>query len=93
MCDVLDKVENRGIEKGIVKGESRGENKMALLVKKLLDQNRIDDVKRASEDEKSRAELMKELGINWKLKTAMCRYSERSVILAPAQAAIKSPRK
>ena len=41
MCDVLDKVENRGIEKGIVKGESRGENKMALLVKKLLDQNRI----------------------------------------------------
>ena len=27
MCDVLDKVENRGIEKGIVKGESRGENK------------------------------------------------------------------
>ena len=64
MCDVLDKVENRGIEKGIVKGESRGENKMALLVKKLLDQNRIDGVKRASEDEKSRAELMKELGIN-----------------------------
>ena len=53
MCDVLDKVENRGI----VKGESRGENKMALLVKKLLDQNCIDDVKRASEDEKCRAEL------------------------------------
>ena len=58
MCDVLDKVENRGIEKGIVKGESRGENKMALLVKTLLDH----------------------------------RYSERSVILAPAQAAIKKPR-
>ena len=52
MCDVLDKVESRGIAKGIVKGKSRGENKMALLVKKLLDQNRIDDVKRASEDEK-----------------------------------------
>ena len=60
MCDVLDKVENRGI----AKGESRGENKMALLVKNLLDQNRIDDVKRTSEDEKSCAELMKELGIN-----------------------------
>lgn len=52
MCDVLDKVENRGIEKGIVKGESRGENKMALLVKKLLDQNRIGDVKRASEEDR-----------------------------------------
>ena len=63
MCDVLDKVENRGIEKGIVKGESRGENKMALLVKKLLDQNRIDDVKRASEDEVYRDQLIKEFGI------------------------------
>ena len=61
---MLDKVENRGIEKGIVKGESRGENKMALLVKKLFEQNRIDDVKRASGDEKSRSELMKALGIN-----------------------------
>ena len=72
MCDVLDKVESRGIEKGIAKGvvkgkaegEIEGKNQMALLVKKLLDQGRIDDVKRASEDEKSRAELMKELGIN-----------------------------
>lgn len=60
MCDVLDKVENRGI----VKGENRGENKMALLVKKLLDQNRIDDAKRASEDKEYRTRLMKELGIN-----------------------------
>ena len=42
---MLDKVENRGIEKGIVKGESCGENKMALLVKKLFEQNRIDDVR------------------------------------------------
>ena len=81
MCDVLDKVENRGI----VKGESRGENKMALLVKKLLDQNRIDDVKRASEDEKNRAELMKELGINWKftnnvssLLPTLCNFGTRS---------------
>ena len=63
MCDVLDKVESRGIAKGIVKGKSRGENKMALLVKKLLDQNRIDDVKRASEDEVYRDQLIKEFGI------------------------------
>ena len=93
MCDVLDKVENRGIEKGIVKGESRGENKMALLVKKLLNQNRIDDVKRASEDEKTVRSWWKSLESTEKLKTAMCRYSERSAILAPAQAAIKNPRK
>ena len=60
MCDVLDKVENRGI----AKGENRGENKMALLMEKLFDQNRIDDAKRASKDEAYRAYLMKEFGIN-----------------------------
>ena len=75
MCDVLDKVESRGIEKGIEKGiakgvakgkaegEIEGKNQMALLVKKLLDQGRIDDVKRASEDEVYRDQLIKEFGI------------------------------
>ena len=67
MCDVLDKVESRGIAKGIVKGKAEGEiegkNQMALLVKKLLDQGRIDDVKRASEDEVYRDQLIKEFGI------------------------------
>ena len=68
MCDVLDKVENRGIAKGIekgkVEGEIEGKNQMALLVKKLLDQSRIDDVKRVSEDEAYRDQLIKEFGIN-----------------------------
>ena len=50
MCDVLDKVEN----KGKAEGKIEGKNQMALLVKKLLDQSRIEDVKRASEDEASR---------------------------------------
>ena len=71
MCDVLDKVESRGIEKGIAKGvvkgkaegQIEGKNQMALLVKKLLDQGRIDDVKRASEDEVYRDQLIKEFGI------------------------------
>ena len=71
MCDVLDKVESRGIAKGIAKGvakgkaegEIEGKNQMALLVKKLLNQGRIDDVKRASEDEVYRDQLIKEFGI------------------------------
>ena len=71
MCDVLDKVESRGIEKGIAKGvakgkaegEIEGKNQMTLLVKKLLNQGRIDDVKRASEDEVYRDQLIKEFGI------------------------------
>ena len=71
MCDVLDKVERKkkkkGIAKGVAKGKAEGEiegkNQMALLVKKLLDQGRIDDVKRASEDEVYRDQLIKEFGI------------------------------
>ena len=68
MCDVLDKVENRGIAKGKaegkIEGKAEGENLMALLVKKLLDQSRIEDVKRASEDKAYRSQLMKEFGIS-----------------------------
>ena len=52
MCDVLDKVENRG------------ESKVALLMKKLFDQNRIEDAKKASENEEYRIKLMKEFGIS-----------------------------
>ncbi len=33
-------------------------------MKKLFDQNRIEDAKRASEDKEYRTQLMKELGIN-----------------------------
>ena len=68
MCDVLDKVENRGIAKGIAKGKAEGkiegEDTLALLMKKLFDQNRIEDAKRASEDKEHRTRLMKELGIS-----------------------------
>ena len=60
MCDVLDKVENRGI----AKGKAEGANSVALLMKKLFDQNRIEDAKRASEDKEYRIQLMKELGIS-----------------------------
>lgn len=60
MCDVLDKVENRGI----AKGKAEGEDTLALLMKKLFDQNRIEDAKRASEDKEYRARLMKEVGIS-----------------------------
>lgn len=59
MCNVLDRIENLGIEKG----KSEGEDKMALLMRKLFEQNRIEDAKRASEDKAYREQLMKELSI------------------------------
>lgn len=68
MCDVLDKVENRGIAKGVIKGKIEGEiegkSQMALLMKMLFDQNRIDDAKKASENEEYRDRLLKEFGIS-----------------------------
>ena len=51
-----DKVENRG--------KAEGANSVALLMKNLFDQNRIEDAKRASEDKEYRTRLMKELGIS-----------------------------
>ena len=72
MCDVLDKVESRGIEKGIAKGvakgkaegEMEGKAQVITLMKKLFEQNRIDDAKKASEDAAYCDRLLKEFGIS-----------------------------
>mgnify|MGYP004597393651 CR=1 FL=1 len=59
MCEILDKVENRGIAIGNAEGKSQ----MADLMKILLDENRIKDAKRAAEDPTYCDELMKQYGI------------------------------
>ena len=64
MCDVLDKVENRGIAKGKIEGEMEGKAQVTTLMKKLFEQNRIDDAKKASEDAAYCDHLLKEFGIN-----------------------------
>ena len=79
MCEILDKIENRGIEKGraegraegkaegiaegIEKGNTEGKSQMADLMKRLLVENRIEDAKRAAEDPAYCDELMKQYGI------------------------------
>ena len=60
MCDVLDKVENRGIAKGKIEGEMEGKAQVTTLMKKLFEQNRIDDAKKASEDAAYCDRLLKE---------------------------------
>lgn len=64
MCDVLDKVENRGIAKGKIEGEMEGKAQVTTLMKKLFEQNRIDDAKKASEDAAYCDRLLKGFGIN-----------------------------
>lgn len=67
MCEVLDRIENRGIQRGIKQrmqqGMQRGENAAIELMQILYTQGRIDDMKRVAADREYRHELMKELAI------------------------------
>ena len=71
MCEILDKVENRGIAIGEIRGEKRGEKrgreKMADEINQLnailLKQNRMDDLRRTLADRNYQRQLMAEFGI------------------------------
>lgn len=75
MCEILDRIENRGIaigeKRGIAIGEKRGEkrgkkhgrNEVNRLNAILLETNRIDDLKRAVHDLEFQKQLMVEYGI------------------------------
>ncbi len=53
----------RGIEQGIERGIEQGKEKLNLLNKKLLEENRIDDLKRSIEDEGYQKKLYEEFGL------------------------------
>lgn len=55
MCEVLDRIENRGIQ--------QGENTFAELMSMLFAQGRIEDAKRAAEDQEYRHMLIRELSL------------------------------
>ena len=59
MCEILDKIENRGR----AEGNAEGKEQMADLMKILFAENRIEDAKRAAEDPVYCDELMKQYGI------------------------------
>lgn len=71
MCEILDKVENRGIAigeiRGEIRGEKRGREKMADEINQLnailLKQNRMDDLRRTLADRNYQRQLMTEFGI------------------------------
>ena len=67
MCEILDKVENRGIAIGEIRGEIRGREKMADEINQLnailLKQNRMDDLRRTLADRNYQRQLMTEFGI------------------------------
>ena len=54
----------KGIEKGIEKGKSVGEEMMLMLVQKLVDNNRFDDISKIKDNKEYRQELYKEYHIS-----------------------------
>ena len=63
MCELLDKYENRGLQKGIQKGIRQGELRLASLIEKLLRANRMDDIQKVVSNKKYRNRLYEEFGI------------------------------
>ena len=63
MCELLDKYENRGIQKGIQQGIQQGESRFAMLSEKLLQSNRIEDLRKAVSSKRYRNQLYKEFGM------------------------------
>ena len=57
------KAVEEGMEKGIEQGMQQGQNRLALLVGRLLNAGRMDDLKRVSYDEVYREKLLKEFGL------------------------------
>ncbi len=62
-CDVIDKIYNRGFEKGFEEGVKQGMEQVALLMRKLFAQKRIEDIRKACKDREYLMQLMKEFGI------------------------------
>ena len=59
----IEKGIEKGIEQGIQKGLEQGKNHLALLVGRLLEAGRMDDLKRVSYDKEYREKLLKEFGL------------------------------
>ena len=53
----------QGMQQGLEKGLEQGQNRLAVLIGRLLEAGRIDDLKRVSYDEAYREKLLKEFGL------------------------------
>ena len=60
---LLDEGMERGMERGIERGIERGMERGFQLTKYLMDKGRMDDLKRAMEDEDYRKKLLEELDL------------------------------
>ncbi len=63
MCEVLDIIENRGIERGLEKGRQEGADMVSKLNELLLNEGNIDKLRRANTDKDYRYKLLREYNI------------------------------
>ena len=63
MCEVAERLVNRGIAQGRIEGKIEGEAMLASLMKSLLSAGRNEDAVLATEDEEARKRFYKEFGI------------------------------
>ena len=63
MSKAIDDIFQEGIEKGIDRGQKKGEETLGRLISALLTDGRIDDVKKAASSARVRKRLYKEYGI------------------------------
>ena len=63
MCEVAERLVNRGRAEGKAEGKAEGEAMLASLIKKLLSAGRSEDVALAAENEEARKRFYKEFGI------------------------------
>ncbi len=61
--DGVKKGMERGIERGIERGREEEARQNAALTARLLEENRLDDLKRSTEDREFKKQLLKEFGI------------------------------
>ena len=62
-CDVIDRIVDRSRKEGRQEGREEGIDEMALLIEKLVDQNRFEDVKKVSKDKEYRMQLLKQFAL------------------------------
>ena len=61
MCEVLDRIENRGYDKGLEKGLEQGKEGMAYLYNVLIESGRMEELNRITKDLEYRKKLFDEL--------------------------------
>lgn len=52
-----------GVKKGMERGMEKKDNQFTELTARLLEENRLDDLKRSTEDKEFKEQLLKEFGI------------------------------